>query len=61
VWGESTWGSEVEKRTFRHWQSISGEGYALSVAAQVTSGSLSPPDIEYVQTDMTFDVADIVT
>jgi hypothetical protein len=61
VWGSSVWGSEVAKRTFRHWQSIAGTGYALSVAAQVTSGSLSQPDIELVQIDMTFDMADIVS
>ncbi|HEV2160243.1 hypothetical protein [Bradyrhizobium sp.] len=61
VWGESTWGAAAQKQTFSAWQSIGGEGYSVSVAAQITSGSLSPPDIEYVQTDMTFDLADIVT
>jgi hypothetical protein len=58
-WGESVWGTDVEKRTFRKWQSTPGSGYALSVAAQITSGTAAPPDIEYVQTDLTFDVADI--
>jgi len=61
VWGESVWGSAVEKQTFREWQSVYGEGYALSIAAQVTSGSISPPDVEYVQTEMTYDIADIVS
>jgi hypothetical protein len=58
-WGESVWGTDVEKRTFRKWQSTPGSGYALSVAAQITSGTAAPPDIEYVQTDLTFDVADV--
>jgi hypothetical protein len=31
------------------------QGYALSVAAQITSGGIAPPDIEYVQTDLTYD------
>jgi hypothetical protein len=61
VWGTSVWGSAVEKRTFRKWQSVRGSGYAVSVAAQVTSGSITPPDIEYVQTDLTYDGADIVS
>lgn len=61
TWGESVWGSAALKRTFSQWKSVSGEGYFLSVAGQITSGSISPPDVEYVQTDMTFDIADIVS
>lgn len=59
IWGSSVWGSEAEKQTFRQWQSVPGQGYALSVAAQITSGSITPPDIEYVQTDLTYDVGDV--
>jgi hypothetical protein len=59
IWGTDVWGTSVEKSTYRKWQSVPGSGYALSVAAQITSGSASPPDIEYVQTDLTFDMGDI--
>src|SRR6185369_8159480 len=52
IWGTSVWGVDVEKLTFRRWHSTPGQGYALSVAAQITSGTASPPDIEYVQTDL---------
>jgi len=61
IWGTSVWGSAVEKQTFRKWQSVRGTGYAVSVAAQITSGSITPPDIEYVQTELTYDGGDIVT
>jgi hypothetical protein len=61
IWGQSLWGATSVKQTFQNWHSISGEGYAISIAAQITSGSISAPDIEYVQTDMTFDLADIVS
>lgn len=61
VWGASKWGSTAAKQTFREWQSVSGNGYALSVAAQVTSGSVSPPDIEYVETELTFDMGDVAS
>lgn len=59
VWDESIWGSAASKLTFRNWQSIYGEGYALSIAAQITSGSISPPDVEYIQTEFTYDMGDI--
>jgi len=61
VWGESVWGSSVAKTTYSDWRSVSGSGYSLSVATQITSGSLSPPDVELVQTDLTYDAGDIVT
>lgn len=61
VWGTDVWGTEAVKRTFREWQSVAGSGYALSVAAQITSGSSARPDVEYVETELTYDVGDIVT
>lgn len=54
-WGESKWGSAAEKRTFNDWKSVSGSGYALSIASQYTSGGVSPLDVEVVQTDLTFE------
>lgn len=59
IWGTSVWGSTAEKQTFRRWQSVPGSGYALSVAAQITSGNTVPPDIEYVQTELSYDMGDI--
>jgi hypothetical protein len=60
-WGEATWGTQAAKQTFRDWHSVSGSGYALAVASQITSGSSSPPDVEFVETELTFDMGDIVT
>jgi hypothetical protein len=59
VWGESQWGAATAKTTFQDWRSVAGRGYALSVATQITSGSISAPDVELVQTDLTFDVGDV--
>lgn len=59
VWGTAVWGTAAVKQTFRDWKSIGGSGYSLAVAAQVTSGSLSPPDVEYVETELTYDAGDI--
>lgn len=60
-WGSAQWGTAAANQTFREWQSVSGSGYALAVAAQVTSGSSSPPSVEYVETELTYDVGDVVT
>jgi hypothetical protein len=61
VWGTAVWGTAAAKQTFREWQSVAGTGYALCVAAQITSGSVSPPDVEYVETELTYDTGDLVT
>ena len=61
LWGTAVWGTAAIQQTFREWQSVSGSGYALSVASQVTSGSVSPPNVEYVETELTYDVGDLVT
>jgi hypothetical protein len=60
-WGEGVWGTTAAKQTFRNWQSVSGSGYALAVASQITSGSSSPPDVEFVETELTFDMGDVVS
>lgn len=60
-WGEGVWGGTAAKQTFRDWQSVNGSGYALAVASQITSGSSSPPDVEFVETELTYDMGDVVT
>lgn len=60
-WGSDVWGVEADKQTFRDWQSVSGSGYTLAVASQITSGSSSPPNIEFVETELTYDMGDVVT
>lgn len=59
LWGSAVWGASIELRTDQKWRSVSGSGYALSVATQVTSGATVPPNIELVQTDLMYDVGDI--
>lgn len=61
VWGASQWGAAADKKTFQEWRSVPGSGYSLSPATQITSGSLSAPDVELVQTDLSYDVGDIGT
>jgi hypothetical protein len=61
VWNQAIWDATTQKVTHQQWQSVGGEGYSLSAAAQITSGSLIPPDIDLVSIDLTYDVSDLAT
>jgi hypothetical protein len=58
-WGEGTWGTEPDKRTFKNWRPVNGSGEALSVACQITSGGVSPPAVDLIQTDLTYEVGEV--
>lgn len=60
-WGSAQWGTEAAKQTFREWQSVPGSGYALAVASQITSGSSSAPDVEFIETELMYDMGDVVS
>ena len=61
VWGSSKWSSEVARRVNQDWQSVGGIGYSLSLCYQVTSGSLSPLDVELLDMEVTYTTAELVT
>ncbi len=61
IWGTSQWATSPVTQTFQTWQSTPGAGYSLSPALQITSGSLSPPNVELVQIDLLYDVGDVAT
>jgi hypothetical protein len=46
VWGTSQWGSEVPSFINQSWRSAGCIGYSLAPCYQVTSGSVSPIDVE---------------
>lgn len=60
TWGESVWGVQAEKSIFDRWRSAVGAGEAVSVALQITSGSLVPLDVEIVRSDILYEVGDLV-
>lgn len=61
VWGSAVWGSTVPDQVSQNWQSISGSGYAVSLACQITSGSIAPLDSEMISMQMTYTEASVVT
>lgn len=61
VWGESVWGAETPQFINQRWRSISGLGYAGSLAFQVTSGSEQPLDVDVVRLEALYSVAEMVS
>jgi hypothetical protein len=61
IWGTSVWSQARQQYVFEPWTSISGEGYALAPAVQITSGALAPPDAELIRVDATGSFAGIVS
>ncbi len=55
VWGTATWGGASSKGDVKSvWCNTFGEGEAVTVALQVTSGSIAPLDTEFIRTDLLF-------
>lgn len=54
VWGAATWGGASQGKVTSVWRNTFGEGEAVTVAHQVTSGSVAPLDAEFIRTDILF-------
>lgn len=61
IWGTAVWGGVNPEYLLQPWVSVGGSGYALSLAYQITSGSVGPLDAEIIRFDLTFTVAGLVT
>ena len=61
TWDESLWSSPVEKIMQMRWYSVGGTGYALAPSLQISSGSTIPLDVEIIKSDVTYQVAQIVS
>ena len=61
IWGQAVWGAERAQKINQSWDSLGGAGYALSLAYQVSSGSVAPLDDELILLEMTYTTAEIVT
>jgi hypothetical protein len=59
VWGVAKWGVDVALKIFERWQSVGGSGYAIAPATQLTTGSVTTPNVELVQVDITYDMGDV--
>lgn len=48
VWGSFVWGGSSEAMTYSTWKKVNGKGYAVSLAALVTSNDTAAADVELV-------------
>lgn len=61
LWNVARWGGGAERDVREKWFSVGGSGEKLSVAVQFASGSVNPVDVELIEVDLAYTVADIVT
>jgi hypothetical protein len=61
IWGTSLWGEPLKKSARQNWRSVSGMGYSLAPALQITSGSAIPPAVDLVRIEITTQTAGIVS
>lgn len=57
TWGQFIWGDRAGAKPVRQWNAVSGWGYYLSPAVQVTSGAIVPLDYELVSVETTQRIA----
>ena len=61
VWGEAVWGSDASSSLTQDWKSVGGTGYAISMAYQVTSGTVEPLDVEIIRLEATLTQGEMVS
>jgi len=61
IWGQDRWGGAPEKRIVQKWRSQFGTGEVHAPAVMITSGSVTPLDVELIRVDVAFTVADPIT
>lgn len=61
VWGTSQWGNPTPTFIGNVWRSLGGLGATLAPCYQVTSGSVSPIDVELLSVETLHTVAEMVT
>lgn len=59
IWGTAVWGGATSNVITDQQKSLSGQGYATSLAYQVTSGSSVPLDVEIIRLEMSFTTAEL--
>lgn len=61
LWGEAIWGDGGVPEFQGTWRSVGGSGHDVSLMMRVTSGELTPIDVELIRFDLTFSLADVAT
>jgi len=61
TWGESVWGSAVPNVLNQPWRSAGTIGYSIAPCYQVTSGAPAPLDVELIDFETLYNIAEAVT
>lgn len=61
VWGVSRWDAAEPSVINQAWRSVGAIGYSLSPCYQVTSGAAAPLDVDLIDLELLFTVAEAVT
>ncbi len=60
IWGESTWGQAESKKFLSEWQSVAANGEALSAGVVVTTGRVSPPELELIAIHLLYEPGSVI-
>lgn len=61
IWDEAIWNASRGSVNTARWQSVGGSGHVVAMGVQVTSGGSVPLDIEILRSDLTIEIAEIIT
>jgi len=61
VWGQSKWDSATPSVINQEWRSAGTIGYSIAPCYQVSSGAPAPIDVELIDVELLYDVAEAVT
>lgn len=61
IWGQAVWGAQIPEVFQANWKSAGGIGHVIAPCYQITSGSLSPLDVQLISMDTTCTKAATVT
>jgi hypothetical protein len=60
VWGTFVWGSNADKNSYSSWKKVNGKGFAVSVAALVTSLNTTAPNVELTGFKLRYEVGSVL-
>lgn len=61
IWNTSTWGASTDtKQRQSEWQSVDGNGNALTAGLQITSGRIAAPDVELIRLDLQYEEGEVM-
>lgn len=61
IWDQAVWGESAGEVVTGTWRSLGGSGQDVSVCLQVSSGDVTPLDVEIIRVDALFEMAGVIS